>query len=139
MEDPGALYGSVPPHWREYCTDLYAYMHTTNQEQVAATKHDLRLALREKVLAVVTHLQADPAAAGPATALHLPMLCRFAAGDDVSINGLHRALCYIQDEALKEFNHALREKATWAANYALLVCLAADRDVIQKHLPPSLQ
>jgi hypothetical protein len=47
------------------------------------------LTLREKVLAVVTHLQADPAAAARlAVALHLPMLCRFAASDDVSVDGL---------------------------------------------------
>ena len=135
MEDPGTLYGSVPPHWREHCTDPYAYMHSANQEHVAATKHDLMLTVREKVLAVVIHLQADPAAAAlPSAALHLPMLCRFAAGDDVSIDGLHRALFYVRDEALKEFDHALCEKATWAANYALLRCSVGHLDMTQERL-----
>jgi hypothetical protein len=93
------------------------------------------LTVREKVLAVVTHLQADPAAAArPITALHLPMLCRFVAGDDVSIDRLHRALFYVQDEAPKEFVHALCEKATWAANYALLRCSVGHLDMIQERL-----
>jgi hypothetical protein len=102
---------------------------------MAATKHDLMLTVREKVLAVVTHLQADPAAAArPAAALHLPMLCRFAAGDNVSNDGLHRALFCVQGEAFKEFDHALCEKATWAANYALLGCSVGHLDMIQERL-----
>jgi hypothetical protein len=82
---------------------------------------------------VVTHLQADPAAAArPAAALHLPMLCRLAAGDGVLTDDLHRALFNVQDEALKAFDHALREKATWAANYALLGCSPDHRNMLQR-------
>jgi hypothetical protein len=135
MEDPCALCGSVPPRWREQRTDPYGYTHSANQEQVAATKPDLMLTVREMVLAVVTHLQAAPAAAArPVAALHLPMLCRFAAGDGVSTDDLHRALFNVQDEALKAFDHALCEKATWAANYALLGCSAGHRDMIQRSI-----
>src|SRR4051812_47957095 len=96
-------------------------------------KPDLMLTVREKVLAVVTHLQSAPdAAARPAAALHLPMLCQFAAGDSVPTDDLHRALFNVQDEALKVFDHALCETATWAANYALLGCSAGHRDMIKK-------
>src|SRR5690349_17845487 len=95
-------------------------------------KPDLMAKTREQVLAVVAHLQANPAAAArPAAALHLPMLRRFAAGDGMSTDDLHRALFRVEDEALKASDRALCEKVTWAVHYALLGCSAGHRSRVE--------
>ena len=91
--------------------------------------------VRERVLEVVAHLQADGALAAPAEAralrdLHLPALRRFAAGDAVSTDDLHRAVWGIETAAVAASDRQLAEKAGRAADYALVLCSADHREAV---------
>ena len=99
-------------------------------------KRDLMLTVREKVLEVVAHLQAEGTLAAPDEARArrdhcLPTLRRFAAGDDMSADDLHRAIWSIECAAVVAEDHELAQKAGWASNYALLACSAGHRDMIE--------
>lgn len=89
--------------------------------------------LREQVADVVAHLLADPVAAARRDAAeYLPLLLRFAAGDDVEAEDLHDALFFVKCEARKASDHVLGDKAVWAALAALSVCEAEHRDMVQE-------
>lgn len=80
--------------------------------------------LRERILEVVMLLQSEGALTTPRQARdlrdhHLPTLRRFAAGDGMPVDDLHRALWAIGTAALATSDLMLSEKASMAANCAL--------------------
>ena len=91
--------------------------------------------VRERVLEAVAPLRAEGALAAPAEAralrdLHLPTLRRFAAGDAMSPDELHRAVWGIETAAVAASDRQLAEKAGRAADYALVLCSADHREAV---------
>jgi hypothetical protein len=100
--------------------------------------------VRERVLEVVAHLQADGALAAPAEAralrdLHLPTLRRFAAGDAMPTDDLHRAAWGIETAAVAASDRELAKKAGWAADYALVLCSEGHREAILRAVTDAVQ
>ena len=100
--------------------------------------------VREHVLEVVAHLRAEGTLAAPAEAralrdLHLPALRRFAAGDAVSTDDLHRAVWGIETAAVAASDRQLAEKAGRAADYALVLCSEGHQEAIRRAVTDAVQ
>lgn len=101
-------------------------------------KPDPMTMMREHVQGLLTHL---PAAAtrGDTAGCNLPLVVRFAAGDDVSTDDLHRALCAIEHAVLLLGDRALCMKAAWASNYALMHCSAEHTEIVRKAFTSAME
>ena len=100
--------------------------------------------LRERVLEVVAHLHAEGALAAPAEAralryLHLPALRRFAAGDAMSTDDLHRAVWGIETAAVAASDRELAKKAGSAADFALVLCSEGHLEEIRRAVTDVVQ
>ena len=100
--------------------------------------------VRERVLEVVAHIQAEGALAAPAEAralrdLHLPTLRRFAAGDVMSTDDLHRAVWGIETAAVAALDRELARKAGLAADFALVLCSEGHQEAIRRAVTDAVQ
>jgi hypothetical protein len=100
--------------------------------------------VRERVLEVMTYLQAEGALPAPAEAralrdLHLPTLRRFVAGDATSTDDLHKAVWGIETAAIAASDRELAKKAGLAADYALVLCSEGYQEAIRRAVTGAVQ